>query len=40
VHLPLAAFLNAFAGFTLERVEELDDEWEYPKTIAIAVARS
>ncbi len=39
VHLPLAAFLTAFAGFTLERVEELDDGWEYPKTIALALLK-
>jgi SAM-dependent methyltransferase len=35
VHLPLADFLSCFAGFTLEAVEELDDGYEYPKTIAL-----
>jgi SAM-dependent methyltransferase len=39
VHVPLADFLAAFAGFTLERVEELDDGWEYPKTIAITLRK-
>jgi SAM-dependent methyltransferase len=36
VHLPLAEFLSAFAGLTLETAEELDDGSEYPKTIALA----
>jgi SAM-dependent methyltransferase len=35
VHLPLADFLNAFTGFTLEQVEELDDGREYPSAIAL-----
>jgi SAM-dependent methyltransferase len=39
VHLPLQDFLNAFAGFVLERVEELEDGFEYPKTIALAFRR-
>ena len=39
VHLPLGEFLSSFAGFTLEAVEELDDGWEYPKTIALAVTK-
>jgi SAM-dependent methyltransferase len=39
VHLPLAAFLSCFAGFTLETVEELDDGYEYPKTIALALRK-
>jgi SAM-dependent methyltransferase len=39
VHLPLAAFVSAFAGFTIEACEELDDGFEYPKTIAVAVRR-
>jgi SAM-dependent methyltransferase len=39
VHLPLGEFLQAFTGFTLERVEELDDGWDYPKTIALAMTR-
>jgi SAM-dependent methyltransferase len=39
VHLPLGEFLSSFAGFTLEAVEELDDGWEYPKTIAVAVTK-
>jgi hypothetical protein len=36
VHLPLGPFLAAFAGFTLEHAEELDDGWDYPKTLALA----
>ena len=36
VHLPLAEFLCAFSGFELLAVEEPDDGWEYPKTIALA----
>jgi SAM-dependent methyltransferase len=39
VHLPLADFLSCFAGFTLEAVEELDDGYEYPKTIALALRK-
>jgi len=39
VHLPLGPFLEAFAGFTLERAEELDDGWEYPKTLALALRK-
>jgi SAM-dependent methyltransferase len=39
VHLPLANFLSAFAGLTLEAVEELDDGFEYPKTIALALRK-
>jgi SAM-dependent methyltransferase len=39
VHLPLADFLSCFAGFTLEIVVELDDGFEYPKTIALAVRK-
>jgi hypothetical protein len=39
VHLPLADFLSCFAGFALETVEEPDDGWEYPKTIALAFRR-
>jgi SAM-dependent methyltransferase len=39
VHLPLQDFLTAFAGFVLECVEELDDGFEYPKTIALALRR-
>jgi SAM-dependent methyltransferase len=39
VHLPLAVFLSAFAGFVVERVEELDDGWDYPKTIALALGK-
>jgi SAM-dependent methyltransferase len=35
VHLPLADFLNAFAGMTIEQVEELDDGREYPSAIAL-----
>jgi SAM-dependent methyltransferase len=36
VHVPLGEFLSAFAGFTLVSVEEPDDGWDYPKTIALA----
>ena len=39
VHLPLGDFLSSFAGFTIETVEELDDGWEYPKTVAVAVRK-
>jgi SAM-dependent methyltransferase len=39
VHLPLADFLRAFAGFTLLAFEELDDGFEYPKTVALAVRK-
>jgi SAM-dependent methyltransferase len=37
VHLPLAQFLNAFAGMTIVEVEELDDGREYPSAIAVCV---
>jgi SAM-dependent methyltransferase len=40
VHLPLGEFINAFAGFTIEHFEELDDGWEYPKTIALGVRKA
>jgi SAM-dependent methyltransferase len=36
VHLPLAPFLTAFAGLTLLAAEELEDGFEYPKTIALS----
>jgi SAM-dependent methyltransferase len=36
VHLPLGDFLSCFAGFVLESVEEPEDGWDYPKTIALA----
>lgn len=39
VHLPLGNFVSAFAGLTIVRAEELDDGWEYPKTIALAFAK-
>jgi hypothetical protein len=39
VHLPLGPFLQAFAGFTLEHAEELDDGWDYPKTITLALRK-
>jgi SAM-dependent methyltransferase len=39
VHLPLGPFLTAFSGLTLLEVEELDDGFEYPKTIAVSVER-
>lgn len=35
VHLPLAQFVNAFAGLTIDYFEELEDGWEYPRTIAV-----
>jgi SAM-dependent methyltransferase len=35
VHLPLAQFVNAFAGFTIDYFEELEDGWDYPRTIAV-----
>ena len=36
VHVPLAPFLEAFRGLALQAVEELDDGFDYPKTIALA----
>jgi SAM-dependent methyltransferase len=39
VHLPLAGFLSCFAGLALETVEELDDGYEYPKTIALGLRK-
>jgi SAM-dependent methyltransferase len=39
VHLPLADFLASFTGLTLETVEELEDGYEYPKTIALAFVK-
>jgi len=39
VHLPLADFLRAFAGFTLLSFEELDDGFDYPKTVAVALRK-
>jgi SAM-dependent methyltransferase len=36
VHLPLGPFLTAFAGLTLVAAEELEDGFEYPKTVALA----
>ena len=39
MHLPLGDFLSAFAGFTLVAVEELEDGWEYPKTIALSLRK-
>jgi hypothetical protein len=39
VHLPLAEFLSALAGFTIEEVDELEDGWDYPKTIALRVRK-
>jgi hypothetical protein len=35
VHVPLAQFVNAFAGLTIDHFEELEDGWEYPRTIAV-----
>lgn len=39
VHLPLAEFLTAFAGLTLVRAEEGDEDREYPTMIALAFDR-
>jgi SAM-dependent methyltransferase len=39
VHLPLADFLSSFSGFTIDVVEEIDDGFEYPKTIALALVK-
>jgi SAM-dependent methyltransferase len=39
VHVPLGVFLSAFGGFTLVAAEELDDDWEYPKTVALALRK-
>ena len=39
VHVPLGDFLSAFAGLALEAAEELDDGFEYPKTIALALRK-
>jgi SAM-dependent methyltransferase len=36
VHLPLGPFLEAFAGLVLVSAEELDDGFDYPKTVALA----
>jgi SAM-dependent methyltransferase len=40
VHLPLAEFLSAFAGFAIERVEEPDEGSEYPTMIALALVKT
>ena len=39
IHLPLGQFLSSFAGFELAAAEELEDGWEYPKTIAISLRK-
>jgi SAM-dependent methyltransferase len=39
VHVPLEDFLNAFAGLTLERCEELEQGGEYPTAIALAFTK-
>jgi SAM-dependent methyltransferase len=39
VHLPLGPFLAAFAGLTLVGAEEVDDGYDYPKTVALAWRR-
>lgn len=39
VHLPLAEFLNAFAGLTLVEVDEGSEQREYPTMIAVACER-
>jgi SAM-dependent methyltransferase len=39
MHVPLAEFVSAFAGFTLVTFEELDDGFEYPKTVAVALQK-
>ena len=36
VHLPLGPFIQAFAGLGLLTAEELEDGFEYPKTLALA----
>ena len=35
VHVPLGPLLTAFAGLTLADAEELDDGYDYPKTVAL-----
>ena len=40
VHLPLGEFLSAFAGFTIERVEEPDEGAEYPTMIAVGLRKA
>jgi SAM-dependent methyltransferase len=35
-HLPLGDFLRCFRRLSIEAVEELEDGFEYPKTIALA----
>jgi hypothetical protein len=39
IHLPLAEFFSAFAGFVIAEAEELDDDAEYPKTLALALSQ-
>jgi SAM-dependent methyltransferase len=39
IHLPLGQFLSSFRGFELAAAEELEDGWEYPKTIAISLRK-
>jgi len=39
VHLPLGEFLSAFRGLTLVAADELEDGFEYPKTIALTFAK-
>src|SRR5207244_9635894 len=39
VHLPLSEFVTAFAGWVIVEARELDDGWDYPKTVAIAVSK-
>lgn len=39
VHLPLGDFLGSFAGLTLQTAEELDDGYEYPKTVALVFTK-
>ena len=39
VHLPLSDFMTDFAGWEIVELRELDDGWEYPKTLALAVSK-
>jgi len=39
VHVPLGAFLTAFVGLTLVAADELDDGFDYPKTIALTFTK-
>jgi SAM-dependent methyltransferase len=39
MHVPLAEFLSAFAGYVIEAVEEPADGREYPATIAVLLSK-